>query len=96
VIERTRTSPDVTAEHVRSLVKASGKTWWRSHACSLCGVDVGYVFNGEWVSYQASCGCRREPNSMRDWQNVADAINIQPREDVFQRMLAELSEGTHK
>jgi hypothetical protein len=87
----TRTSPDVTAAQVRDMVQSAGRKFWALHSCSICRVPVGYLFDGESVDFKSSCGCSWSPNQPRSWQDVADAVNLQSREDVFQRMLSELS-----
>jgi hypothetical protein len=84
-------SEGVTAQQVRAMVQKSGRTWWSIHSCSVCGEPVGYIFSGDTVSYQNACGCRWEPNSLLNWQDVADIVNVQSREGHAQRFLRELS-----
>lgn len=82
----------VTGEQVREAVQKAGLTWVTNHDCSLCGVDVGYVINGDQVFYRSGCGCSWSPDRPISWDEVAEFINMQKRSgpwgDVMARVAA--------
>lgn len=69
----------VTAEQVKEAVQKAGLTFVPHHDCPLCGHYVGYVINGDAISFQSGCGCSWSPARPTSWQDAADHINRQQR-----------------
>jgi hypothetical protein len=87
----------ITAEEIAARVPRDGQIHrWNLRECSLCGVPVGYQFlcvpGGEPVAaFDSSCDCTRYSNlSPRSFADVAGAINMQRRPEIFEQMRAEL------
>lgn len=69
----------VTGEQVKEAVQKAGLSWVPSHDCSICGQDVGYIFDGDQVFYRSGCGCSWSPDRPMTWDGVASHINMQTR-----------------
>jgi len=60
-----------------------------SHDCSLCGYTVGYLIGEDFenVVFDHGCYCTaRQSISQRDWNDVANAYNMQTSDPVIERM----------
>jgi hypothetical protein len=82
----------VTADHVRSVVRASGRSWWTLRACSICDRPVGYSFAATDPAWDGSCDCTPTwtPPETRTWEEVAEHFNMQSaptREAEWDRFL---------
>jgi len=69
----------VTGEQVKDAVQKAGLTWVDHHDCGICGQMVGYVINGDCISFRSGCGCSWSPDRPCSWDEAADHINRQNR-----------------
>lgn len=75
-----------TGEEFKLQAELKGITFWKSHDCSICGVDVGTeIENGE-ASYRSACGCAYSPNHSHGWGYVAEQYNRETNEKVIGEM----------
>ncbi len=81
-----------TAEEIKDLTTVSR---WKLRECSICDRPLSYHFSEdkEHVSFDSNCDCVSYWSSLqpRDWQDVAECINIQDDAAIQQRMLSDLS-----
>lgn len=60
---------------------------WSTHDCTICGIDVGFYFHGDYVEFDSSCDCVWSDPRPSSWQEVADTYNRNAgAPDVEQRM----------
>lgn len=75
-----------TPEEFKKQAKLKEITFWKSHNCGICDVEVGTeIENGE-ASYRSACGCAWSPNHSYGWNYVAERYNRQTNEDVITEM----------
>jgi hypothetical protein len=80
---------EITGEEVKKACLAAGITNIDHHNCSMCGYMTRYFVEGEDLFFDAGCDCtRRQVCSRRSWQDAADWINLQTRDEIKQRISA--------
>lgn len=67
----------VTGQQVKDAMIAGGITRVDHHDCGICGVMVFYFRDGEQLYFNSGCGCCWSPPQPRDWEEVANWINMQ-------------------
>lgn len=70
----------VTGDQVRAAALAAGLTYVQHHECGCCGAWVAHSIHGENLFFEPGCDCSWSPPEPRDWQSVADEINMQNEE----------------
>lgn len=66
-----------------------GITFWKIHNCSMCDYPCGYVISSDAidVGYDTGCDCtRRYRIEPREWEDLAEAYNMQKADAVIKRM----------
>lgn len=81
----------VTADQVKEAVQKAGLTWVNHHDCGCCGVMVGYVIDGDRISFRSGCGCSWSPDRPASWNEAADFINTQRREGKWGDVAAKVA-----
>lgn len=84
-------SEKYSAAWVREQTNEKGATWLVNHDCSLCGVDVGYIINGDEVSFRSGCGCSWSPDRPSSFEDIADWLAMQSSDEIRDRIMAKLS-----
>ena len=82
--------PMVTGEEVKNTMIEKNITRVMHHDCSICGVWTKYIRRGDVLYYDSSCDCGYNgPESFteRDWDDIADWINMQTNEEARNRIL---------
>jgi hypothetical protein len=69
----------VTGDQVKEAVQKAGLNWVNHHNCGCCGVMVGYVIDGDQISFRSGCGCSWPPDRPTTWGEAAEHINRQQR-----------------
>ena len=69
----------ITAEQVKLACVKSGKTWVPLRECSICEAPIGYEIVNDKLFFNGSCDCAWSPATPREWQSVADLINMQSK-----------------
>jgi len=68
----------VTGDEVKAAAISAGLTYVPHHDCGGCGAWVAHIIEGENLFFDPRCDCSsmgfQEP---REWQSVADEINMQ-------------------
>lgn len=72
---------NVTAEEVKKSLQDRGVAFLPNHDCGICGVNVGYIINGDDVMYRSGCGCGWSPDNPSSFQKIADWVNMQSHPD---------------
>jgi hypothetical protein len=80
-----------SAEWVRQQAQEKGASWLVNHDCSLCGTDVGYIINGEQVSFRSGCGCSWSPDRPSSFEEIAEWLQMQKSDEIRDRIMAKLS-----
>ena len=71
----------VTAAEVRDAVEGKGDQWFTTRSCSICHTLIGYEYRDGALFWNGNCDCpARYAPEPRDWQSVADLINMQSDE----------------
>lgn len=78
-----------TGEEVKQAGLAAGITIIDHHDCSICGYMVSYFILGDQLYFDSGCDCgiSSQP-TVRTWQEAADWINMQTREDIREKIAA--------
>lgn len=84
----------VTPEQIRKSVVENNIDWFPIHDCAICGCWVGYRFFRYppfEVVFDSSCDCCYGENvSPRNWDDVADHINMQSNEEYVNECMEKL------
>jgi hypothetical protein len=79
-------------EWLRNHVAENGYNRLTTHPCSLCGVNVGWLFGEEAepheVVHQSACGCVITPHRPTSFTEIAEAFAMQSSDEIRERMLA--------
>lgn len=68
----------VTSEEVKIAVLAAGLKAIDHHDCSICGVMVRYLVEGDWLYFDSNCACCCSSlPSPCEWDDLSDWINMQ-------------------
>ena len=73
-------------EEFKQQAKEKNITFWPSHECAICGVEVGTEIKDGQASYRSSCGCAHSPNHSHGWEHVAERYNMQEHPEVIANM----------
>ncbi len=79
-----------SAEWIREQAQEKGAHWLVSHDCSLCGVDVGWIIDGDYVAYRSGCGCSWSPDRPSSYAEIARSLEIQRSDEVRDQIMADL------
>ena len=65
-----------TGEEIKQAVKEKGLTEFSPFQCSICKSYHGYIFDGEVVYRNSSCGCAFSTPYVIEWDNLANHYNL--------------------
>jgi len=71
----------VTAEQVKTAAIAAGLTYIPHHDCGGCGAWVAHSIQDGNLFFEPGCDCSWSPPEPREWQSIADEINMQSSEE---------------
>lgn len=83
----------VTGDQVKEAVKKAGLSWVNHHECCCCGEMVGYVIDGDSISFRSGCGCSWSPDRPISWDEAANHINRQQREGKWGDVAAKVAKS---
>lgn len=52
------------------------------HRCAICDEMTYYFTRGDDIYFNAACGCARSAPQKREWDDLANWINIQTNDDA--------------
>ena len=67
----------ITADAVQNAMLSSGETFFTLRQCGICGSTIGYSIRGGELYFEPACDCSYSPPEPRNFQSVADLINMQ-------------------
>lgn len=72
--------------------QAEGKTRLDHHDCSICGENVGYIIQGEFVEFDGNCGCvsYRWPARPSSFEEIAQFLQAQSSDEIRDRIMSRL------
>ena len=83
---------DFTAEEVKEAMISKNITHVDHHECSLCGYMTQFVRKGKHIFFDSGCDCvgSSDPNlNPKDWNDVAEWINMQSNKSSKSKLAAE-------
>ncbi len=80
-----------SAEWIKDLADAKKATWLPNHACTFCGVDVGYVLTDEAVFYKSACGCAYGPMRASSYADIAHWLSYQSDDAMRDKLLERMT-----
>ena len=67
------------------------------HNCIMCDYPCGYIVHPNGIVYDHGCDCtKRYLTSDRTFDDIADWVNMQSREDIALRIIADIKGEAHQ
>lgn len=80
-----------SAKWVKQQAQEKGASWLVNHDCSICGVDVGYIINGDYVAFRSGCGCSWAPDRESSFEEISEWLQMQRSDEIRDGIMSKLS-----